>query len=302
MKLQSALTTSKLHGLFTALVTPFDKNGAIDENALCGLVEWQICEGIHGLVPCGTTGESSTLTFEEYCKVIQLCVEIANKRVPIVAGVGSNSTTEVIKKAKYVESIGADAVLVVAPYYNKPTQDGLYGHFKAIHDNTDIPIILYNVPGRCAVDIADTTIAKIMELERVIGVKDATGDLNRPLSLKRLVKKEISLLSGEDATALAFNIHGGCGCISVIANIVPKLCAELQNLFLKKQFEEAIELNKRLFPLNKVLFCETNPIPVKYGISLLKPNISSNLRLPLMEANEDTKIKVKEVMRNLDII
>ncbi|WP_339046979.1 4-hydroxy-tetrahydrodipicolinate synthase [Candidatus Mesenet endosymbiont of Phosphuga atrata] len=292
----------QFRGVFTALVTPFSKDNSIDENAFCELVEWQISGGVHGLVPCGTTGESSTLTFEEYCEIVELCVKTVNKQVPIIAGVGSNNTAEVIKKVKYIESVGADAVLVVAPYYNKPTQDGLYSHFKTIHDNTHIPIILYNVPGRCAVDISDVTAGKIMELERIIGIKDATGDLNRPLNLKTLVKKEISLLSGEDSTALAFNIHGGCGCISVTANIAPKLCAKLQNLFFNKQFAEAVELNKKLFSLNQVLFCEANPIPVKYGLSLLKPNIFPNLRLPLTEASEDTKIKVKKVMQDLNII
>ncbi|WP_333023315.1 4-hydroxy-tetrahydrodipicolinate synthase [Wolbachia endosymbiont of Pentidionis agamae] len=282
-------------GVFTALITPF-REGKIDEDAFCKLIEWQVEEGVHGLVPCGTTGEVSSLTFEEYSRLAKLCIDVTNRRVPIIVGVGSNNLVETIKRAQYLESINADAILVVTPYYLKPTQKGIYEYFKIIHDNTNISIIIYNVPSRCAVDISDDNLARIILLPRVVGIKDATSNLNRPMNIKLLVKKEISLLSGEDTTALIFNIHGGCGCVSVTANVAPKLCSKMQNLFFEEKFKEAMEINNILFPLNQILFCETNPISVKYALSLLKPYISLELRLPLTSASKSTQVAVEQVV------
>ncbi len=288
-------------GIYTALITPFTSSGAVDEKAFQEFVEWQIGQGVHGLVPCGTTGESPTLSHEEHNRVIKLCVEVAKGRVPVMAGTGSNSTEEAIMTTRYAKEAGADCALIVAPYYNKPTQEGLYQHFKAINDAVDIPIILYNVPGRSIVDIKDETIARLAELPNIVGLKDATGDLARPYILRNKLKGEFQLLSGEDMTAVAFNASGGQGCISVASNIMPKACAKIQEACLKKDYVSALTLQDRLVPLNSILFCETSPGPVKYAASLMGKCLP-NLRLPLVDVSDSAKKEIKNILSNLGLL
>lgn len=288
-------------GVYTALITPFTAKGAVDEAAFQKFVEWQIEQGVHGLVPCGTTGESPTLTHDEHNRVIDLCVEVAKGRVPVMAGTGSNSTDEAIMTTRHAKKSGADCALVVAPYYNKPTQEGLYQHFKAINDAVDIPIILYNVPGRTIVDIKDETIARLAELPNIVGLKDATGDLARPYTLRAKLKKDFCLLSGEDQTAVAFNVSGGQGCISVASNIMPKACAEVQEACLKKDYVSALTLHDRLVALNSVLFCETSPGPVKYAASLMGKCLA-NLRLPLVDVSETSQKEIEKILNNLRLL
>jgi 4-hydroxy-tetrahydrodipicolinate synthase len=286
-------------GSITALITPL-KNGKVDEKAFQDFVEWQIDQGSHGLVPCGTTGESPTLTHEEHERVIDLCIETANGRVPVIAGTGSNSTDEAISLTKYSKQAGADGALVVTPYYNKPTQEGLYNHFKAINDSCNIPIIIYNIPGRSAVDINIETMKKLSQLKNIIGVKDATNDLARPLLTTRSIGKNFCQISGEDATVLPFLSQGGHGCISVTANIAPKICSDLHNFWQKGNFKKVQFLNSFLFPLHNVLFTETSPGPVKYAASLLKI-CSEELRLPLVKVSLSTKKKIKLILTELKI-
>jgi 4-hydroxy-tetrahydrodipicolinate synthase len=288
-------------GVYTALITPFTAGGAVDEKAFQEFVEWQIAEGVHGLVPCGTTGESPTLSHTEHNRVIDLCVEVARGRVPVMAGTGSNSTEEAIMTTQHAKQAGADAALIVAPYYNKPTQEGLFQHFKAIHDAVDIPIVLYNVPGRTVVNISDDTIARLAELPRIVGLKDATGDLARPYSLRQKLKSPLQLLSGEDATAVAFNVAGGQGCISVASNIVPRACAAVQEACLAGDYVRAAKLQDPLIELMGVLFCETSPAPVKYAASLIGKSLP-NLRLPLVEASEGAKTQVRAALSNLGLL
>ncbi|MEK6746980.1 MAG: 4-hydroxy-tetrahydrodipicolinate synthase [Pseudomonadota bacterium] len=288
-------------GVYTALITPFTAKGTVDEAAFQKFVEWQIGQGVHGLVPCGTTGESPTLTHDEHNRVIDLCVEVARGRVPVMAGTGSNSTDEAIMTTRHAKKAGADCVLVVAPYYNKPNQEGLYQHFKAINDAVDIPIILYNVPGRTIVDIKDETIARLAELPNIVGLKDATGDLARPYTLRAKLKKDFCLLSGEDMTAVAFNVSGGQGCISVASNIMPKACAEVQEACLKKDYVSALTLHDRLVALNSVLFCETSPAPVKYAASLMGKCLA-NLRLPLVGVSESSQKEIEKKLNNLRLL
>jgi len=288
-------------GVYTALITPFTAKGTVDEAAFQKFVEWQIGQGVHGLVPCGTTGESPTLTHDEHNRVIDLCVEVARGRVPVMAGTGSNSTDEAIMTTRHAKKAGADCVLVVAPYYNKPNQEGLYQHFKAINDAVDIPIILYNVPGRTIVDIKDETIARLAELPNIVGLKDATGDLARPYTLRAKLKKDFCLLSGEDMTAVAFNVSGGQGCISVASNIMPKACAEVQEACLKKDYVSALTLHDRLVALNSVLFCETSPAPVKYAASLMGKCLA-NLRLPLVGVSESSQKEIEKILNNLRLL
>lgn len=293
---------TSIKGVLTALITPF-KSGRVDEEAFTKLIEWQISHGIHGFVPCGTTGESPTLDHAEHNHVTQLCVNITRKRVPVMAGTGSNSTDEAIMMTKHAEAAGADAALIMAPYYNKPTPNGLYAHFKAIHDETSLPIYIYNIPGRSVINMSDDLIAKLAELPRIVGVKDATGDLSRPLSLKqKLGKKKDSFvqLSGEDATALAFNISGGKGCISVTSNIAPKLCAGLQNAYFSGNLKEAQEISDALMPLNQAMFIETSPGPVKYAASLMGL-CSGDMRLPLVLPSEENKAIIKKAMLGIVI-
>ena len=255
-------------GSIPALITPF-KDGQLDEATFARFVEWQIAQGSHGLVPVGTTGESPTVSHAEHKRVVEICIEIANKRVPVIAGAGSNSTAEAIELAAHGKAVGADAVLVVMPYYNKPTQEGLYQHFKAINDAVDIPIVLYNVPGRTVSDMQVETMARCAKLKNVIGVKDATADLSRASLQRAACGEDFVMLSGEDATALGFNAHGGTGCISVTANVAPALCSQFQEACQKGDFATALKIQDRLMPLHDALFVETSPGPVKYACSRL---------------------------------
>ena len=286
-------------GSITALITPL-KNGKVDEKAFQDFVEWQINQGTHGLVPCGTTGESPTLTHEEHERVIDLCIESANGKVPVIAGTGSNSTDEAISLTKFSKESGADAALVVTPYYNKPTQEGLYRHFKAINDNCDLPIIIYNIPGRSVVDINIKTMKKLAKLKNIIGVKDSSNDLTRPLLTAKSIGKNFCQISGEDATIVPFLSQGGHGCISVTANIAPKMCSDLHNAWQKGNFKKVQFLNSFLFPLHNALFLETSPGPVKYAASLLRI-CSSELRLPLVHVASSTKKEIKSVLNKLRI-
>ena len=286
-------------GSITALITPL-KNGEIDEKAFQDFVEWQIKQGSHGLVPCGTTGESPTLTHQEHERVIDLCVEAANKRVPVIAGTGSNSTDEAISLTKFSKESGADAALVVTPYYNKPTQEGLYQHFKSINDSCDLPIIIYNIPGRSVVDINIETMTKLAKLKNIIGVKDSSNDLTRPLLTAKNITKNFCQISGEDGTIVPFLSQGGQGCISVTANIVPKMCSDLHKAWQKGEMKKVQSINSLLFPLHNALFLETSPGPVKYAASLLKICLNE-LRLPLVSISSNTKKEIKAVLANLKI-
>jgi 4-hydroxy-tetrahydrodipicolinate synthase len=283
-----------LQGSITALVTPFS-NGAIDETAFRELVDWQIREGTQGLVPVGTTGESPTLSHDEHKRVVELCVEAADGRVPVIAGAGSNSTDEAIALSRHAEHAGADALLIVTPYYNKPTQEGLYQHFKAINDAVGIPILIYNIPARSVVDMSVETMARLAELPNIVGVKDATANVARVSLQRAACGADFVQLSGEDATALGFMAHGGRGCISVTANAAPRLCAEFQRACLAGDYRKALELQDRLMPLHRALFLETSPAPIKYALSLLG-RCSARVRLPLVEPGEATRNAVRDAM------
>lgn len=281
-------------GSIPALITPF-KNGELDLKAFDNLVEWQIDQGSHGLVPCGTTGESPTLSPEEQKTLIKRCVEIANGRVPVIAGTGSNCTAKTIEMSCHAKEAGADAVLVVTPYYNKPTQDGLYAHYKSINDAVDIPVIVYIVPARCVVDISIDTMAELAKLPNIAGVKDATNNLARPALMRGLTDETFCQLSGEDGTASAFLAQGGKGCISVVANIAPALSAKLQNAWMEGDIATMEHCRDLLSPLNAALFCETSPSPVKYAASLLGL-CQNEVRLPLVPATKQAENKVEEAM------
>jgi 4-hydroxy-tetrahydrodipicolinate synthase len=287
-------------GLYTALITPF-KNGKIDEKSFQSFVEWQIAEGVHGLVPCGTTGESPTLTYEEHNRVISLCVEAAKGRVKIMAGTGANSTEEAIMFTQHAKKAGADGALIVCPYYNKPTPEGIYQHYKAITEAVELPVIVYNIPGRSVIDIKDETLERLASLPNIVGVKDATGDLARVSTLRARVGKEFQQFSGEDMTAIAFNAQGGIGCISVTSNISPKLCAEVQNKTLSGDFAGALEVHDKLINLHQAMFCETSPGPVKYAASLMG-KCEPDLRLPLVQPSDASKSRVKEAMKAAGLI
>lgn len=282
-------------GSMPALVTPFVK-GELDEGAFAKFVEWQIDEGSHGLVPVGTTGESPTLSHGEHKRLVEICVETANKRVPVIAGAGSNNTAEAIDLTRHAEEVGADAVLIVTPYYNKPDQRGLYAHFKAISDATKLPIIIYNIPPRSIVDMSVATMARLFhECDNIAGVKDATGDLAR-VSLQRAAMGEAFIqLSGEDMTALGFNAQGGRGCISVTANIAPRLCAEFQTATLEGRFEDALTIQDRLAPLHEALFIQPNPSGPKYALSKLGI-LSEEVRLPMVGVSDDVKKIIDEAL------
>jgi 4-hydroxy-tetrahydrodipicolinate synthase len=281
-------------GSIPALITPM-RDGAIDEEAFRALVDWQIKQGSSGLVPVGTTGESPTLSHDEHKRVVELCVEAAAGRVPVIAGAGSNNTTEAIDFTRHAASVGAAAVLIVTPYYNKPTQEGLYQHYKALNDCADIPIIIYNIPGRSVVDMSVDTMARLFQLKNIIGVKDATADLARVSKQRMAMGPEFIQLSGEDATALGFNAHGGVGCISVTANVAPALCAEFQAACLEGNFAAALKIQDRLMPLHEALFVETSPAPVKYAVSALGL-CSAELRLPMVPVSEATRKRVDAAM------
>jgi 4-hydroxy-tetrahydrodipicolinate synthase len=287
-------------GSFTALVTPFD-NGGLDERAFRDLVEWQIAEGTDGLVPVGTTGESPTLSHEEHHKVVDWCINQAKGRVPVIAGAGSNSTAEAIGLAQHAEKAGANAVLIVTPYYNKPTQDGLYRHYKAINDAISIPIIIYNIPPRSVIDMSVDTMAKLSKLKNIAGVKDATAKLDRVSLQRQECGEDFIQLSGEDGTALGFNAHGGHGCISVTANVAPRLCAEFQDASLAGDYKKALTIQDRLMPLHVALFVESSPAPAKYALSLLG-KCSDHCRLPLAPIQESTKRTVRDAMIHAGLI
>ena len=291
-------------GSIVALITPF-KDYKLDEDCYVSLIDYHLKNGTSGVVPAGTTGETHTLSHKEHESVIELCVEETKGKIPVIAGTGSNSTDEAISLTKYAETIGANAALVVTPYYNKPTQEGLYQHFKSINDNCSIPIIIYNIPPRSVVDMSVDTMARLFELKNIIGVKDATGDLNRVDQQKKKMGKDFIQLSGEDVTALEFNMRGGVGCISVTANIAAKLCSEFQEASISNNnsnlIAKAKEINDKLMPLHKSLFVESNPSGVKYGASLLKLS-SDEVRLPLVKITEETKKVVRSAMKHANLI
>jgi 4-hydroxy-tetrahydrodipicolinate synthase len=287
-------------GSITALITPF-ANGAIDDAAFQRFVEWQIAQGSNGLVPSGSTGESATLSHDEHERVIRLCIEATAGRVPVIAGTGSNSTAEALSLTKAAEACGADAALIVMPYYNKPSQEGLYQHYKTIHDSVGIPIIIYNIPGRSVVDMTVETMARLAKLPRIVGVKDATADLTRPTRTRHAIGPDFCQLSGEDPTIAAFLAQGGHGCISVTANVAPALCAALQVAWRAGDLAEVARIRDLLTPLNAALFVEVNPVPVKYAASLLGFSDAS-VRLPLIEASPETRATVKAAMRFAGIL
>ena len=285
---------TRFRGSFTALVTPF-KNGGLDEQAFRDLVDWQIAEGTHGLVPVGTTGESPTLSHDEHKQVVEWCVDQARGRVPVIAGAGSNSTAEAIDFSKHAEKAGADAVLIVTPYYNKPTQEGLYQHYRAVNDAIGIPIIIYNIPGRSIVDMAVDTMKRLYEFKNIAGVKDATANMARVSQQRAAMGADFNQMSGEDITALGFMAHGGNGCISVTSNVAPRLCADFQNACLKGDFAAALTLQDKLTPLHINLFCETSPAPIKYALSLIG-KCANAVRLPMVPATERAQGLVREAM------
>ena len=296
-----SITLPKNYGLFTALVTPFDAAGAVDEAAFERLIEWQISQGVHGLVPAGTTGESPTLTHDEHIKVIRTCVRVASGRVPVMAGVGANATQEAISLTQEAEAAGADMALSVVPYYNKPTQEGLYQHYKAIHDATNLPIVLYDVPGRTVVGLALDTICRLAELPRIYGIKDATGDIARICALHAKLGARLVYYSGEDITAPAFNASGGNGCISVVGNVAPAMAARLQLQTLSGDWDQAAQTQSLLMPLHHTLFAESNPIPVKYAMHKL--GFGANmLRLPLVPATHNTQQRIDVAMQLAGIV
>jgi len=292
--------STRFRGSFTALVTPF-KHDSVDEAAFRALVDWQIAEGTNGLVPVGTTGESPTLTHDEHKRVVEWCVDQAKGRVPVVAGAGSNSTHEAVELSQHAEHAGADAVLVVTPYYNKPTQEGLYQHFKAINDAIGIPIIIYNIPGRSVIDMSVATMARLFALKNIAGVKDATANMVRVSDQRAHVGADFNQLSGEDGTALGFMAHGGHGCISVTSNVAPRLCSTFQGACLKGDFAAALTLQDKLMPLHNALFLETNPAPAKYALSVLG-RCADTVRLPMVPIGDKTKTAVRDAMVHAGLI
>lgn len=291
-----------LRGSLPALVTPFKKNGALDEKAFGDFVEWQIAQGSDGLVPVGTTGESPTLTHAEHRHVIEMTVEIAASRVPVVAGAGSNNTAEAVDLARYAQSVKADAILVVTPYYNKPNQRGLYAHFSAIAKSVSIPIVIYNIPGRSIIDMTPETMGRLAaEFDNIVGVKDATAKVDRVSEQRAACGPDFVQLSGEDATALGFNAHGGVGCISVTANVAPALCAAFQKASLEGDRDRAIELQDRLMPLHKALFIEPNPAGAKYCLSRLG-KMENVLRSPLVTVEEGTAAILDDALRHAGLL
>ncbi len=287
-------------GSIPALITPF-KNGNIDYESFYKIIEWSLSEGSHGFVPCGTTGESPTLSHQEHIKVVDECVRIVDKRVPVIAGTGSNNTVEAIEFTNHAEKSGADAALVVTPYYNKPTQEGLQAHFKKIAESTSLPIIIYNIPGRSIVDMTIDTMSVLSNISNIVGVKDATNDLFRPLLTQTKIQKDFCYLSGEDGTALAYLAQGGQGCISVTANIAPKLCSDMQNLWRERKINLAQDINIKLSKIHHVLFVESSPGPVKYAAELLSL-CSAETRLPLVSIKDSTKALVKECLVEIGLI
>jgi 4-hydroxy-tetrahydrodipicolinate synthase len=291
-----------LRGSMTALVTPFEKNGRFDEKAFRAFVEWQIAEGTKGLVPVGTTGESPTLSHDEHRQVVKACVETSEGRVPVIAGAGSNNTDEAVGLVRYAEEVGADAVLVVTPYYNKPTQRGLYEHFAAIARSTSLPILIYNIPPRSVIDMMPETMGRLAhDFKNIVGVKDATGKVERVSEQRMTCGKDFIQLSGEDASALGFNAHGGVGAISVTSNVAPRLCAEFQEATLNGDKEKALELQDRLMPLHKAIFIEPGVSGSKYALSRLG-RAENVVRSPLVTVEEATAEKIEAAMKHAGLI
>ena len=291
-----------LRGSLTALVTPFQKDGRLDEKAFRAFVEWQIAEGTTGLVPVGTTGESPTLSHDEHRSVVRTCVEVATGRVPVVAGAGSNNTEEAVGLVKYAEEVGADAVLVVTPYYNKPTQRGLYAHFAAVAKATSLPIIIYNIPPRSVIDMTPETMGRLAhDFKNIAGVKDATGKVERVSEQRITCGKDFIQLSGEDASALGFNAHGGHGCISVTSNVAPRLCAEFQAATLAGDYDKALLLQDKLMPLHKALFLEPNPSGPKYALAKLG-KMQNALRSPMVQVEAHTADRIDQAMRHAGLV
>jgi 4-hydroxy-tetrahydrodipicolinate synthase len=287
-------------GSIVALITPF-RDGAFDESAYRALIDWQIDEGTDALVPCGTTGESPTLDHGEHKRVVEACIDAASGRVPVIAGTGSNSTAEAIELTRHAKQAGAAAALVVTPYYNKPTQEGLFRHYQAITESVDLPIIIYNIPPRSVIDMSVETMARLAKLPNIVGVKDATADLTRPIRTRLAVGKDFCQLSGEDGTAVPFLAAGGQGCISVTANVAPALCAEMQRAWRRRDLATVMTLQDKLMPLHGALFCESNPGPVKYAASLLGRS-SAETRLPLAPLSEASKETVRRAMTAVGLI
>ena len=294
-----AFARESIKGSIPALITPM-QDGKVDERAFRSLVAWQIEQGSHGLVPCGTTGESPTLSHEEHMRVVEICVDEANGRVPVIAGAGSNSTSEAIMLSRHAKKVGADAVLSVTGYYNRPSQEGLYRHFAAVAEAVDIPILLYNIPGRAIVDISVETMARLSRIANIIGVKDATANLMRPTRERAACGKNWRLISGEDGTALGYMAHGGHGCISVTANIAPRLCADFQNACMKGDFQTALTLQDRLMPVHDAMFIEPSPAPVKFAASLLGI-CRDEVRLPLVPATEPARTTIRAALASAGI-
>ena len=288
------------HSSYTALLTPF-KDNKVDYSSYKELIDFQINNGTHGLVPVGTTGESPTLSHDEHKKLIEVCIEQSNGRVPVIAGAGSNSTSEAVDFVKHACSAGADGLLVVTPYYNKPTQSGLLAHYNELIKHASKPIIIYDIPGRSVIQMTDETMAKLAQDQFIVGVKDATADLTRPTRLQNIIGDNFIQLSGEDGTALAYLAAGGHGCISVTANIAPNLLSRMHNAWKQGDINTAQEINKKLMPLHDALFCETSPGPLKYAASLLGI-CSSDARLPIVEIEEDSKLKVKNALKQIGMI
>ncbi|MDA9565060.1 4-hydroxy-tetrahydrodipicolinate synthase [Alphaproteobacteria bacterium] len=288
------------HSSYTALLTPF-KDNKVDYSSYKELIDFQINNGTHGLVPVGTTGESPTLSHDEHKKLIEVCIEQSNGRVPVIAGAGSNSTSEAVDFVKHACSAGADGLLVVTPYYNKPTQSGLLAHYNELIKHASKPIIIYDIPGRSVIQMTDETMAKLAQDQFIVGVKDATADLTRPTRLQNIIGDNFIQLSGEDGTALAYLAAGGHGCISVTANIAPDLLSRMHNAWKQGDINTAQEINKKLMPLHDALFCETSPGPLKYAASLLGI-CSSDARLPIVEIEEDSKLKVKDALKQTGLI
>mgnify|MGYP001205934498 FL=1 len=287
-------------GSMTALITPF-RDGKVDEEAFQSFVEWQIEQGTHALVPVGTTGESPTLSHNEHKRVVELCIEANAGRVPVIAGAGSNSTEEAIAFTKHAETAGADGALSVCPYYNKPSQEGMYLHFKAVAESANIPIVIYNIPGRSVVDLSIETMVKLADIQNIVGVKDATADLSRPLAGRIAIGDEFLQISGEDATIAAFLAQGGHGCISVTSNVAPKECADLHNAWQEGNMERFNTLRDLLMPLHEAIFCEPSPAPAKYGVHLLR-DVSYDVRLPLTSLTNTGRVKIHDAMVKVGVI
>jgi 4-hydroxy-tetrahydrodipicolinate synthase len=290
----------RIKGSITALITPFH-NGEVDEAAFKRLVDWQIAEGTHGLVPCGTTGESPTLSHAEHMRVVELCVETARGRVPVIAGAGSNSTREAIELTRHAKSVGADAALTVTPYYNKPTQEGVYRHFAAIAEAVDLPLVLYNIPGRSIVEIAVETMERLAKVANIVGVKDATGNIARSSRDRGVLPSKFIRLTGDDGSALGFMAHGGQGCISVTSNVAPKACSEFQTACLAGDYKKALGIQDRLMELHDALFCEASPAPTKYAASLLGI-CGDGVRLPIVALSEKGRETVRGAMKTAELL